>query len=85
MSHFRTSEIFRDSRRTLIAVDSVESLSSKSKNTCYFHGMIQPVAVVVCSPDAIYALDMSAMPVAINRLRETVPELDDILAAFDGV
>jgi len=85
MFQLRIREIFRDSRHTLVAVESVETLHSKTNAACLLHGKVEPVAVVVRSPDAVYALDMRAKPVAIERLRETVPGLDVILAAFDKV
>ncbi len=42
------------------------------------HGNIEPIAVVVCSQDRTYALDMEARPADYDKLRQNLPELDDI-------
>jgi len=44
-------------------------------------GRIEPVAVVVCTANGSYALDMDANPANLDQLRKSVPELDDTLTA----
>lgn len=84
MSKLRAREIFRDTRHTLIALESLESSQSKTGNSCHVFGKIEPVGVVVHGPEGSYALDMSAMPITMEQLRETVPDLDVLLAAVDA-
>ena len=80
MSTFFATEIFSDARLTLIAVECVDFRSSKT-NTCYrMYGNIKPIAVIVCGPDATYALDIEAKPTDVDLLRQDIPELDAIIA-----
>ncbi len=80
MRTLRTSEIFNDSRFTLIAVESVEYRHSKTNTVCELHGNIEPIAVVVHGPDGTYALDMESKPADFDQLRQDIPGLDAIVA-----
>ena len=79
MGTLRTSEIFNDSKLTLIAVESVDVRHSKTNAGCRLYGNIEPIAVIVCGPDTTYALDMELRPVAFDQLRRDIPELDAII------
>lgn len=46
-------------------------------------GIIKPVAVIVSSPEEIYALDMEAKPADINQLKQDIPELEGIFEPLD--
>lgn len=80
MGTLRIGEIFRDSTLTLIAVESVDSRHSKTNSACQVYGKLEPIAVIVCSPNGAYALTMEAKPANLDQLRQDIPELD---AAMD--
>lgn len=65
---------------TLIAVEAVDVRHGKSSTGCHFYGNVEPIAIVVCSPEGTYALDMDAKPTNFDQLRKDVPELDTIVA-----
>jgi hypothetical protein len=83
MGTLRASEIFNDSGLMLIAIESVDFRHSKTNTVCRIYGKIEPIAVIVCGPDAIYALDMEAKPAALDQLRQDIPELDAIIEPFN--
>ena len=82
MGTLRASEIFNDSGLMLIAIESVDFRHSKTNTVCRMYGKIEPIAVIVCAPDATYALDMEAKPAALDQLRQEIPELDTIIASM---
>jgi uncharacterized spore protein YtfJ len=45
---------------------------------------IEPVAVIVCSSDGIYALDMEASSTLVEPLIKEIPELEAIIASFNA-
>ena len=79
----RAREIFCDSGLLLIALASVDFRRSKTNIGCLTYWNIEPIAVIVCSPDGTYALDMEAKLVAIDQLRQNFPELDAVIAPFN--
>ena len=79
MDSLRSSEIYRDAGCKLITVQAVELQQGANDAGCYLHGSMKPVAVIVCSRDGIYALDMNAEPVALERLLHDVPGLDSLI------
>ena len=81
MGTLRASEIFNDSTLTLIAVVSVDFRHSKTNTGCQLYGSIEPIAVIVCSPDGTYALDMEAKPANFDQLRQDIPELGALIAS----
>jgi len=82
MGTLRAREIFHDAGCQIIAVESVEVQKSKADSGCHAYGKIEPVAVIVCGPDRTYALDMESAPAPLDRLRQDVPGLDAMMAAF---
>lgn len=83
MSTLRATEIFSNSILTLIAVESVDFRHGKANTGCHLYGSIEPIAVVVCSPEGTYAFDMKAEPANFDQLRQDVPELDVIVARLN--
>lgn len=79
MSTVRAIEIFKDSRVTLIALESVDFRHHQTNSNCQLHGNIKPVAVIVCGSDRSYALDMEGKPVKLDQLRQDVSGLDTIV------
>ncbi len=79
MERLRTCEIYRDDKVTVFGVESVASQYGKSAAAYQLYGKVEPVAVLVCTAGGISALDMLAEPIALESLRETVPDLDGIL------
>jgi len=47
----RAREIYKDARRRLITVETVEFQHNKSTIGWQIHGDIKPVAMIVCGPD----------------------------------
>ena len=72
----RTREVYKDSTRTLIAVESVDFQHNTTNTGGHFIGNINPIAVIVHGPEGKYALDMEANPANMDQLREELPELD---------
>ncbi len=66
MVQIRTREIFNDSRFMLIAVESVNYHHTKTDSGGWLYGSIKPIAIIVCSADAIYALDILKGPEPFN-------------------
>ncbi len=83
MSNLRAYEIFRDSKRMLIAIESVSYRHGKTTMGCHLYGNIEPIAVIVCHPDGIYALDMELEFKQLDQLRQDIPGLDAMLASFN--
>ena len=83
MGTLRASEIFNDSGLMLIAIESVDFRYSKTNTICRVYGKMEPIAVIVCGPDATYAVDMEAKPAALDQLRQDIPELDAIITPFE--
>ena len=82
MATLRVSEIFSDSRLTLIAVESVDFQHNKMNTGCQLYGNIEPVIVIVCGPDRTYALDMEAKLVDLGQLKQNISGLDTLTAPF---
>jgi len=82
MATLRIRHLFNDSALTLIAVESVDSRRTITSTRCQLYGQIEPIAVVVCSSDGTYALDMEAKPADLDELRQAIPELDAAIAPF---
>lgn len=82
-NNLRATEIFNDSRRMLIVIESVRYSHGKTDLTYRSYGMIEPVAVIVCTLESVYALDMKSNMIAIDQLKQDVPELDAIIARFN--
>lgn len=80
MCPLRVSEMFNDSRLMLLAVESVDLQHGKTNAGCWLYGSIEPMAVIVCGPDEIFALDMDAKLIALDQLIQEIPELDAIIA-----
>ena len=81
--NFRATEIFNDSRRMLVAIESVIYSHGKTDLTYRSYGMVEPVAVIVCSLEGVYALDMKSNMITIDQFKQDVPELDAIIARFN--
>ena len=84
MATMHASRLYSDASRTLIAVGTVELHLDKSSNSCRLYGNIAPVAVIVCSPNETYAMDMQAKPAALDKLRQATPELESMMAAYEN-
>lgn len=78
MRKLRSREIFSDSQVTLLVVESVDMQRGTSDTHCHCHGNLQPVAVVVRTPEQSYAMDMDAKPVDLSELIQDLPELTSL-------
>lgn len=83
MGQLRAIEIFNDSKFMLIAVESVNFQRNKTNASCWLYGNIETIAVIVCGPDEIYALDMDAKIIVLDQLRQDIPELDAIIGPLN--
>ena len=79
MHTIRAKEIFKDSTRTIFAVEYVELLQSTTNTHCHLVGTIKPIAVIVQSSEGIYALDMEAKSADLDQLRRDVPDINDYI------
>ena len=84
MNAMRVNEIFSDSRRLLVAVESVDLQRNQVDTSLLMHGSLNPVAIVVCDLGSTYAFDMEAKPVAVDELRQDLPDLDTAICAFEN-
>ena len=84
METLRIREIYNDARLMLVAVECIEIRSDKTNTGYRMYGNIKPIAVVVCSTAEIYALNMEAIPIAFDQLKQEIPELDTIIASFNS-
>lgn len=82
MDTLRASEIFNNSRFKIITVESVSLNRRKANTSCLLNGRIKPIAVVICGPDAVYALDMGAKLISLEQLTQNIPELDDFITPY---
>lgn len=79
MSTLRVKEIYKDATRTIFTVESVDTQHSTTNTGGHLIGNIKPIAVIVSSPEGMYALDMEAKPANIDQLRQDIPELSTIV------
>ena len=84
MASLRATEFFNDSEHMLIAIECVDCTHMTTRASCQFYGKIEPIAVIVCSSDGIHALDMEAGFIRLEQLRQDIPELDGMIASFNG-
>ncbi len=82
MKTLRAIEIYKDTKLTLIAIESVDYQQSKTNMGWRLFGKIEPTAVIVCGTDTTYALDMESNPADFGYLKQEIPELDAIIAPF---
>lgn len=84
MATLRAIELFSEPGRRLIAIESVDFVYDRPGSACRLYGKVEPVALIVCAPDTRYAVDMQARPVALDPLRQAIPELDTLIRLFDN-
>jgi len=84
MITLRATEVFNDSKKLIIAIESVDCRQTKTGTGCQLYGKIEPIAVIVSGPDGKYAFDMEARVVLLEKLKQDIPELDDIVASFNN-
>lgn len=83
MATLRTCQIFSDANLTLIAVESLDFQHDKTNTSDRCYGNLKPIAVIVCSPDETYALDMEAKRANLDQMRQDIAELDSLIASFN--
>lgn len=83
MTAMRATEILDRPGLRLIAIEAVESLRNKAGSGCQFYASLAPIAIVVCRPGGISALNIAAEPIVLDALRRDVPGLDAMIASFD--
>ena len=84
MLPLRVSEIFNSSGILVLAVESINFQRNKTNASCWLHGRIEPMAVIVYGPDEVYALDMDAKAIALDQLLQDTPELDAMIEPFNN-
>jgi len=85
MQKLRLRPIVDSSALTVLAVETIESQQSGTRNGCRLFASMRPTAVVVCNRAGAYALDMEAKPVDLDLLRKECSELDAEIQRFLGV
>jgi hypothetical protein len=69
----RSREIYKDANVALIAVESINFRPVKTTFGFHFSGTIDPIAVIVSSPDGTYALGMDGEALDLDQLRRDIP------------
>lgn len=67
----------------LMAIESIDYRFSKVNTSYLLHLSVEPVAIIVCGSDEIYALDLDANLITLDQLRQDIPELDEIISPFN--
>lgn len=75
MADFRIREIYKDTERILIAVESVAVNHDHSDTGCWVYGRIEAIALIVLDQESAYAFDTQAQPVSIELLSKDIPKL----------
>ena len=83
MATLRAREVFCNSRRKIVAIESIDFQHKQTTIHSRMFGYLKPIAIIVFSPGALYAVDMEAQPVALEQLRQDIPELDIMITSFN--
>lgn len=78
----RARELSRTDRFVLLVLERSTCRSDRSGAFLHLYAGLVPLALVVCSTDAILALDMEGEPIEAGALRSRVPGLDTLLEPF---
>jgi hypothetical protein len=78
----RARELRRTDRFVLLVLEQSSCRSDKSGAFLHLYAGLAPLALVVCSADAVLALDMEGEPIEAEALRSRVPGLDALLEPF---
>jgi len=73
--------MFSDAALTVVAVETIQITQRRTPTGYQLFGTAEPIAVVVCAPDGVHALDMAAKPIDFGQLRQDIPAFDSIIAA----
>ena len=78
----RIRELFRDSDRQVIVIETIHIRQHRTNSACTIQVLLEPTALVICNPERFYALNSDAQPIAVERLRRKIPELDAAIKAW---
>ncbi len=79
MCSLRVCKIHRSDQLVVFGIESVTMHSGMADTFCHFHGAVEAVAVVVCTPAGVHGLGVDGRSVDIEPLRDTVPGLNTLL------
>ena len=82
MASLRAIEVYEDSRRRLIAIQSTELAHDNASPISRLFGRVEPIALIICGADGIDALSMQAESIDLDRLRSDVPGLDSMMTSY---
>jgi dihydrodipicolinate reductase len=68
MTKLRARTVFSDDTLTVTAVEKLALQSDRLNRRCFLSGSLQPVAVIVKTPDRTYALDMAAQLLDLDQV-----------------
>jgi dihydrodipicolinate reductase len=68
MTRLRARTVFSDDTLTVTAVEKLALQSDKLNRKCFLIGSLQPVAVIVKTPDRTYTLDLAAQPLDLDQV-----------------
>jgi hypothetical protein len=66
---------------TLLPIEHIVQHSERSRRHCWLTATKVPYAIVLCDQDGVRAIGADARPIALEQLRQRVPELDAALAS----
>ena len=79
MPRYRVHNVFSDTRRRLITLESVAMDHTKFNGFCWLYGQIETLAIIILDGDSSSAFSVEAKPVSLELLRRDVPELDRMI------
>ena len=82
MESLRCGVPVRHGAVTLLPIERVVLHACPNDGRMWFSAIKYPYALLVRDADGIWAIDIDAALVTIERLRQNVPELDSVLAVM---
>ena len=74
MATIRSREVYKAASVTLVAVESIDIRPGETGLGFHVIATIEPIAVIVTSPDETYALGMDGQALDLDRLRQSIPD-----------
>lgn len=75
MTTLRPREIYQDADVNLVAVESIDFRPGKTSFGFHVAATIEPIAIIVSSPDGTYALGMDGRVLDPDQLRRDIPDI----------
>ena len=80
MRRTRVSVVFKGHGLTLLVVESLQLGHECFAQGCMVTGSLDPIAIVVCDERGVYAMNMEATSIELDRILRETPELQAYIA-----